>query len=167
MCGVGDRVPAVQVMTMTGDGPKPVRTEEVLGHGKAILFGLPGAFTPTCSDYHLPGFVLRVDDLKAKGVETIACVSVNDPFVMDAWGRTHGVGNDILMLADADGNFTRAMGLETDASAYGLGTRSQRYAADIDDGTIMWLAVEENFVDHQVSTADAVLAHLHYGSRSL
>src|SRR5271155_4908398 len=123
---VGDRVPEVTLMTMTNAGPKPVSSREVLGQGKVVLFAVPGAFTPTCSDYHLPGFVLRAEELRAKGVETIACLSVNDPFVMGAWGKDQNVGNDVVMLADGNGEFTKAVGLELDGSAVGLGTRSQR-----------------------------------------
>ncbi len=156
---VGDRIPDVQLMTMSGARPTPVRSGEVLGGGKVVLFAVPGAFTPTCSDYHLPGFVLRADDLRAKGVDTIACVSVNDPFVMDAWGDDRGVGDDILMLADGNGEFTEAMGLQMDGSSFGLGTRSQRYAAVIEDGVVTSLSVESG-PGLDVSSAEAVLANL-------
>jgi peroxiredoxin len=160
MVSIGDHVPDVQVMTMTSDGLQRVQTGELLGRGTAVLFAVPGAFTPVCSDFHLPGFVLRAEDLKVKGVDTIACVSVNDPFVMGAWGRAEGTNGDIVMLADPDAAFTSAMGMETDASDFGLGKRSQRYAAIIHDGQIDKLLVEEHFVDHAVSTADAVLTEL-------
>jgi peroxiredoxin len=156
---VGDRIPDVEIRTMTAEGPKPVRTGEALGRGKVVLFGLPGAFTPTCSDHHLPGFVLRAEDLKAKGVGTIACVSVNDPFVMGAWGEAQGVGDDVLMLADGNGDFTREMGLELDGSSFGLGTRSRRYAAVLEDGVVKSLNVERG-PGLEVSSADAVLASL-------
>ena len=127
---------------MTGNSPEASRSGDVLGKGKVVLFAVPGAFTPTCSDYHLPGFVHRADEFLAKGVDTVACVSVNDPFVMGAWGRDQEVGDRVLMLADGNGEFTRAMGLEADMSGAGLGPRSQRYAAVIDDGVVTALFVE-------------------------
>jgi peroxiredoxin len=154
---VGDRIPDVELHTMTKDGPKALRSTEALGRGKVVLFALPGAFTPTCSDYHLPGFVLRAEELRAKGVDTIACLSVNDPFVMDAWGRDQKVGDEILMLADGNGAFTTAVGLEMDGSAFGLGTRSQRYAAVIEDGVVTFLGVEPKS-GLSVSSAESVLA---------
>lgn len=155
----GDRIPDVQLMTTTGGRPTPVRSGEVLGRGKVVLFAVPGAFTPTCSDHHLPGFVLRADELRQKGVDTIACVSVNDPFVMDAWGSDRGVGDDVVMLADGNGEFTEAMGLTMDGSSFGLGTRSQRYAAVIDDGVVTALRVESG-PGLDVSSAESVLAEL-------
>jgi glutaredoxin/glutathione-dependent peroxiredoxin len=156
---VGDRIPDVQLMTMTGARPRPVQSGEALGRGKVVLFAVPGAFTPTCSDYHLPGFVVRADELRAKGVDVVACLSVNDPFVMGAWGSDQQVGDKVLMLADGNGDFTRAVGLEMDGSAFGLGTRSQRYAAIIEDGVVTALFVEpESGLD--VSSADSVLAAL-------
>jgi len=156
---VGDRIPDVDIWTTVNDEPQRVRSGEVLGRGTVVLFGVPGAFTPTCSDYHLPGYLVRSDDLKAKGGDTIACVSVNDPFVMEAWRRNQGVGKTILMLADGIGGFTREMGLETDKSAAGLGVRSQRYAAVIKDGVISTLLVEPGS-GLSVSSADSVLAAL-------
>src|SRR3954454_14439949 len=118
---VGDRIPDVKLMTKTADRPKPVQSGDVLGKGKVVLFAVPGAFTPTCSDYHLPGFVLRAEDLKAKGVDTIACISVNDAWVMGAWGQAQNAGDDVLMLADGSGEFAKAMGLELDMMGRGLG----------------------------------------------
>ena len=156
---VGDRVPDVEIRVMGSDGPEPIRTGDVLGRGKVVLFAVPGAFTPTCSDYHLPGFVIRANELRAKGADTIACLSVNDPFVMDAWGEDQEVGDAIIMLADGNGTFTRAMGLETDKSGAGLGVRSQRYAAVINDGIITTLLVEPGG-DLTVSSAESVLASL-------
>ncbi len=156
---IGDRIPDVQVMTSRPEGPVPVQTGEVLGHGKVVLFAVPGAFTPTCSDYHLPSYVIRYDDLKAKGVDSIVCVSVNDPFVMGAWGEAQHVDDRVLLLADGNGDFTRAMGLELDGSAIGLGTRSQRYAAIIEDGVVTSLQVEPG-PGLSVSAADAMLALL-------
>ena len=156
---VGDRVPDVEVMTMTPEGPKPVRTGEVLGKGKVVLFAVPGAFTPTCSDHHLPGFVLRAEELRAKGVETIACVAVNDAFVMGAWGKDREVGDSVVLLADGNADFTRAMGLELDGRGFGMGPRSQRYAAIIDDGVVTELLVEPGG-GLSVSSAESVLAKL-------
>jgi peroxiredoxin len=156
---VGDLIPDVEVQTMTDEGPKRVRTGEVLGKGKAVLFAVPGAFTPTCSDHHLPGFVVRSTDLKAKGVDTIACISVNDAFVMGAWSRDQNVGSSVLMLADGNGAFTEAVGLEMDGSPFGLGQRSQRYALVIDDGVVSHVFVEpKGGLD--VSSAESVLAAL-------
>ena len=156
---VGDSIPDVKLMTMTSEGPKPVQSGEVLGSGKVVLFAVPGAFTPTCSDYHLPGFVLRADDLKGKGVDTIACLAVNDPFVMGAWGEAQDVDGKVTMLSDGNGEFTGAIGLEMDGSGFGLGTRSQRYAAIIEDGVVKELLVEPG-PGLDVSSADAVLAKL-------
>ena len=153
---VGDRIPDVKVMTMGADGPVPVQTGEVLGNGKVVLFAVPGAFTPTCSDYHLPSYLIRYDDLKAKGVDTVACISVNDPFVMEAWGEDQHVGDAVTLLADGNGEFTRAVGLEMDGSGIGLGTRSQRYAMVIDDGVVSVLHVEPG-PGLTVSAADAIL----------
>jgi peroxiredoxin len=155
----GDKIPDVQLRTMTGDGPKPVSSTEALGKGRVVLFAVPGAFTPTCSDHHLPGFVVRADEIRAKGVDTIACISVNDPFVMGAWGRDQGVGDSVLMLADGNGEFTRAVGLELDGSGFGLGSRSQRYAAILDDGVVTSLFVEAK-PGLDVSSAESVLAAL-------
>jgi glutaredoxin/glutathione-dependent peroxiredoxin len=156
---VGDRIPDVKLMTMTDDGPRPVQSGEALGKGRVVLFAVPGAFTPTCSDHHLPGFVLRADDLRAKGVDTIACLAVNDAFVMGAWGQSQNTGDSILMLADGNGEFTAEAGLEMNGSGFGLGTRSQRYAAIIDDGVVSELLVEPA-PGLDVSSADSVLAKL-------
>jgi peroxiredoxin len=156
---VGDRIPDVELMTMTSDGVAPVQSGEVLGKGKVVLFAVPGAFTPTCSDHHLPGFVLRAEDIKAKGVDTIACIAVNDVFVMGAWGDAQGTGDSIAMLADGNGEFAAEVGLTLDGSGFGLGTRSQRYAAIIDDGVVTELMVEPN-PGLDVSSAEAVLAKL-------
>jgi len=156
---IGDKIPDVRIMTPGPDGPVPVQTGEVLGSGKVILFAVPGAFTPTCSDYHLPSYLLRHEDLTAKGVDRIACLSVNDPFVMGAWGEDRKVDDRILMLADGNGDFTRAVELEMDGSGFGLGTRSQRYAMVIEDGVVKVLNVEPG-PGLTVSAADAVLAEL-------
>lgn len=155
----GDRLPDVELWTMSPGGPQKVRTGELFGSGRSVLFAVPGAFTPTCSDYHLPGFVVRADDLRAKGVTTVACLSVNDPFVMGAWGQAQHVDDRVLMLSDGNGEFTRAMGLDFDGSGIGLGTRSQRYAAVVDDGVLTALFVEPG-PGLSVSSADAVLEAL-------
>jgi peroxiredoxin len=157
---VGDKLPDVKVYTFSDKGPEATTTAEVLGHGKVVLFAVPGAFTPTCSDHHLPGFVMRAEDLKAKGADSIVCISVNDPFVMGAWGKDQNVGGSVVMLADGNGEFTEAMGLTMDGSGFGLGAlRSQRYAAIIEDGVITWLAVEPG-PGLVASSAEEVLAAL-------
>jgi peroxiredoxin len=156
---VGDAIPDVELRTMAGKSPEAVRSLDVLGKGKVVLFAVPGAFTPTCSDYHLPGFVHRADEFLAKGVDTVACISVNDPFVMGAWGRDQKVGDRVLMLADGNGEFTKAMGLDADMSGAGLGPRSQRYAAVIEDGTVTALFVEPER-GLNVSSAESVLGAL-------
>ena len=156
---IGDEIPDVELRTMVRKTPEAIRSRDALGKGRVVLFAVPGAFTPTCSDYHLPGFVHRADELFAKNVDTVACISVNDPFVMGAWGRDQKVGDKVLMLADGNGEFTRAMGLEADMSGAGLGARSQRYAAVLDDGIVTALFVETERGLH-VSSAEAVLAAL-------
>lgn len=156
---VGDRIPDVKVMTPTADGPKPVQTAEVLGSGKVVLFAVPGAFTPTCSDFHFPGYVLRADELEAKGVGTIACIAVNDAFVMGAWGQAHDVDGRVLLLADGSADFARTVGLDIDLSGGGLGVRSRRYAAVIEDGVVKELAVEEG-LGLEASSADKILQKL-------
>lgn len=154
---VGDKVPDISVKLMKDGTPETVQTGDVLGTGKVVLFAVPGAFTPGCSKIHLPGYVQRGAELKAKGIDTIACVSVNDPWVMEAWGESQGVGGEIVMLADGSGEFTKAMGLELDVTAAGLGIRSQRYAAVIEDGVITELDVEAGgAID--VSTCENILS---------
>jgi peroxiredoxin len=139
---VGDTIPDIEVMTYGDEGPTKVQTSAVLGSGKVVLFAVPGAFTPTCSDFHLPGYVLRSEELAAKGVTTVACISVNDAFVMNAWGKDQNVDDKVVMLADGNGEFTKAVGLEMDGSGFGLGTRSQRYALIIEDGVVTKVSVE-------------------------
>ena len=156
---VGDRLPDVELHVMGKEGPRAVHSGEVLGKGKVVLFAVPGAFTPTCSDHHLPGFVVRAEDLHAKGVDRIACLSVNDAFVMGAWSRDRQVGDSVLMLADGNGDFTRAMGLEMDGSGFGLGTRSQRYVAIVEDGVVTSLFVEPG-PGLSVSSVESVLGVL-------
>lgn len=139
---VGSKVPDVEVKVLRDGMPATVQTGDVLGKGKVVLIAVPGAFTPTCSKLHLPGYVQRADELHAKGVDTIACISVNDAWVMATWGEAQGVGDNIVMLADGNGDFTKAMDLVFDGSGIGLGTRSKRYAAVIEDGIITDLEVE-------------------------
>jgi peroxiredoxin len=156
---LGDPIPDVKVFTFGENGPQPTTSGEILGTGKVVLFAVPGAFTPTCSDHHLPGFVLRTEEIKAKGVDRIVCLSVNDPFVMGAWGRDQNVGTSVIMLSDGNGEFTAAMGLGMDGSGVGLGARSQRYAAIIDEGVVTWLGVEPG-PGLSASSAEEVLAAL-------
>lgn len=153
---VGDTIPDIQIMTTKGGKPTHVQSREVLGSGKVILFGVPGAFTPTCSDYHLPSYVIRRQELAAKGVDAVACISVNDPFVMDAWRDSQNVEDSVLMLADGNGEFTAAIGLEMDGTGFGLGCRSQRYAMVLQDGVVTVLHIEPGG-GLTVSAADAIL----------
>ena len=156
---VGDKIPSATLQHMTESGPEAITTEAVFAGKKVVLFALPGAFTPTCSAKHLPGFVSQAGEIKAKGVATIACLSVNDAFVMSAWGKDQGVGDKVLMLADGSAELTKAMGLELDLTPRGLGLRSDRYAMIVEDGVVTLLNREEpgNF---DVSSAETVLAAL-------
>ena len=156
---VGDRLPSATLTIMTAEGPKPLTTAELCEGKKVVLFAVPGAFTPTCSVQHLPGYVDNTQSLKDKGVDTVACVSVNDPFVMGAWGKDREVGEDLMMLSDGNGDFTAAIGLEMDGSGFGLGTRSQRYAMIIDDGVVSTLNVESG-PGLDVSSAETILSEL-------
>ncbi|WP_439637516.1 peroxiredoxin [Oceanicaulis sp.] len=156
---VGDTLPDVTFMTMTADGPQPMSTDDVFAGKRVALFAVPGAYTPTCSAKHLPGFIEKASQLQAKGVDRIACTSVNDVFVMGAWGKDQGAGDAVLMLADGNGDFASALGLEMDGSAFGMGKRSQRYALVVNDKVIEHLFVDEpgNF---EVSSAEHVLSAL-------
>jgi glutaredoxin/glutathione-dependent peroxiredoxin len=154
----GDRIPETTLTTMTDSGPSPISTTELFKDRKVVLFSVPGAFTPTCSAKHLPGFVEHAEDLFAKGVDTIACMAVNDVFVMNAWGKSANAGR-ILMLADGNGEFTRALGLELDATAFGMGQRSQRFALVAVDGVVTGLFVEAPG-EFRVSSAEHVLSNL-------
>ncbi|MDA8251129.1 MAG: peroxiredoxin [Rhodospirillales bacterium] len=156
---VGDQIPSMKLMTPMPDGPKEISTDEIFKGKKVVLFAVPGAFTPTCSAKHLPGFVERVDEIRAKGVDTVACMAVNDVFVMGAWGKDQGVEGKVLMLADGSGAFTKALGLELDLVARGLGVRSQRFALVVQDGKVTHLAVEQPG-GFDVSRAEAVLGVL-------
>jgi peroxiredoxin len=156
---VGDKVPDVTLHHMTGEGPADISTGEIFSGKKVVLFALPGAFTPTCSGKHVPGFLRHAEEIKAKGVDTIACLSVNDAFVMGAWGEDQGVGDKIAMLADGSCAFTKAAGLELDLTGRGFGVRSQRYAMIVEDGVVTSLKVEEGG-GFDVSSAESVLAEL-------
>jgi peroxiredoxin len=156
---VGDKIPDVKLMAATPEGPKPVQSTEALGSGKVVLFAVPGAFTPTCSETHFPGFVVRADDIKAKGVDTIACIAVNDAFVMSAWGAQQDPDGQLTLLSDGNGDFTGEVGLELDGRGFGLGTRSQRYAAIIEDGVVSELLVEPA-AGVDVSSAESILGKL-------
>ncbi|MCY3818064.1 MAG: peroxiredoxin [Gammaproteobacteria bacterium] len=154
----GDKLPEATVHTIRDGMPAPVSTGELFGGKKVVLFAVPGAFTPTCSEQHLPGYVANADALREKGVDSIVCVAVNDPFVMDAWSQDRGAG-DLTMACDGNGDFTRALGLEMDGRGFGLGTRSQRYAMIVEDGTVTKLAVEGPG-EFDVSRAEAILEAL-------
>ena len=156
---VGDKLPSATFMTMGPDGPQPVNSDELFAGKTVALFAVPGAFTPTCSAKHLPGFKEKAADLKAKGVDRIACVSVNDVFVMGAWAKDQGVGEEIQLLADGNGAFTKAIGLELDGSKFGMGSRSQRYSLIAKDGVVEQLNVEEGG-EFRVSSADYLLNQL-------
>lgn len=156
---VGETVPQSSFTTFGPDGPKPLTTDELLKGKTVALFAVPGAFTPTCSARHLPSFKQHAAELKKKGVDVIACIAVNDVFVMKAWGEAQGVGDDILMLADGNGTFTKAIGLELDGSRFGLGQRSQRYSMIVKDGVVKELNVEQGG-EYRVSSAEYMLEQL-------
>jgi peroxiredoxin len=153
---VGEKIPSATLKVKTDEGIKDVTTDELFGGKTVVLFALPGAFTPTCSAKHLPGFIEAADAMKAKGVDTIGCLSVNDAFVMGAWGRDQGAGDKVVMLADGNADLTKKLGLDFDGSGFGLGTRSQRYAMLVKDGTVSALQVEEPGA-FEVSSAEAVM----------
>ena len=152
----GDRIPSGTFGVMTDAGPGAISTDELFSGKKVVLVSVPGAFTPTCSMNHLPGFVDQTAALKDKGVDTVACMAVNDVFVMDAWGKDRGVGDDVVMLADGNGEYAQALGLEMDASGFGMGMRGQRFAIVVDDGVVSHLAVEAPG-QFEVSKAEAIL----------
>lgn len=156
---VGDKVPQSTLTQMSAEGPAPISTDEIFGGKKVVLFAVPGAFTPTCSAQHLPGFVQNADALLAKGVDSIVCMSVNDVFVMDAWGKDRNVGDKVAMLADGNGDFTKALGLELDASGFGMGHRSQRFSFIAEDGVITQLNLEEGGA-FEKSSAEVALSQL-------
>ena len=159
---VGDKIPTSGFAHMVDGKPTPISSEELFAGKTVALFALPGAFTPTCSAKHVPGYVQNYAAFKDKGVDTIACVSVNDAFVMGAWGKDQGAGDKVLMLADGNGDFTRAVGLEFDASKFGMGKRSQRYSMLVKDGVVKSLNVEEpgafdvSSAEHMMSSGELV-----------
>lgn len=154
----GDKLPAATLHMMQEGRPNAVSTDDLFAGKKVVLFAVPGAFTPTCSQAHLPGYVVNADAIKSKGVDSIVCLSVNDAFVMDAWGHNANA-EELLMVGDGNGDFTKALGLEMDGSGFGLGTRSQRYAMIVEDGTVTKLAVEAPG-QFEVSAAEAILEAL-------
>ena len=156
---VGEKMPAGVFGVMTESGPGAMSTDELFAGKKVVLVSVPGAFTPTCSAQHLPGFLEHGDAIAAKGIDTVACMAVNDVFVMDAWGKDQGVGDKVAMLADGNGEYAAALGLEMDGSAFGMGTRGQRFAIVVDDGTATHVAVEAPG-QFEVSKAESVLAAL-------
>ncbi len=155
----GDRIPAGKLKVMAAEGPLNVDAGELLGTGRVVLFSVPGAFTPTCSAKHLPGFVDKAAELGRKGVGKLVCLSVNDVFVMSAWGKSQGVGESIVMAADGNGDYTRALGLELDARGFGMGMRGQRFALVIEDGVVKQVHVEQPG-EFKVSSAEHVLESL-------
>jgi len=155
----GDRIPEGKLKVMGKDGPMNASAQELLGQGRVVLFSVPGAFTPTCNAKHLPGFVQQAAALRAKGVGKLVCLAVNDVFVMDAWGRSAGVGDAIVMAADGNGEYTRALGLELDARGFGMGMRGQRFAVVIENGVVSQVHVEAPG-EFKVSSADYILGRL-------
>ncbi|MDQ7246988.1 peroxiredoxin [Dongia sedimenti] len=156
---VGDKLPSISLKYMNKDGMQTATTDDLFKGKKAVLFGLPGAFTPTCSAKHLPGFVTHAEDLKKKGVEVIACLSVNDAFVMDAWGKAQNAGEKVLMLADGNADFAKATGLTMDGTGYGMGLRTSRWAMVLEDGKVKTLNIEAPGA-FEVSSAEAVMKAL-------
>lgn len=155
----GDKIPAATLKHKTPDGIKDIDTEELFAGKKVVLFAVPGAFTPTCSAKHLPGFISRANELKSKGVDIIACISVNDAFVMDAWGSNQNAGENVMMLADGSAFFTKAIGQELDRTEAGMGIRSARYAMIVDDGVVTEMLAEEPGA-FEISSAEFVLGKL-------
>jgi len=155
---VGTPLPAATFKTMTADGPSEIRTDELTRGRRVVLFGVPGAFTPTCDRNHLPGFLERIDDFRQKGIDEVAVVSVNDVFVMDAWAKASGGAGKVTFLADGSADFTRAIGLDIDASGFGMGVRSKRYSMLVEDGVVKVLNIEEVPTEAQRSGAAALLA---------
>ena len=156
---VGGKIPSVTLMQMKDGSPKPVKTDELFAGKKVVVFALPGAFTPTCSAKHLPGFIQHAAEIKKKGIDAIACVSVNDVFVMNAWGEQQGAGDKVMMLADGNGELTAALGLEMDGTKYGMGKRSQRYSMLVENGVVKQLNVEEPGA-FSVSSAEHILKQI-------
>jgi glutaredoxin/glutathione-dependent peroxiredoxin len=156
---VGEKLPSGTLKVADGNGIRDVTTEQLFGGRKVVLFSVPGAFTPTCSAKHLPGFVQNADAIRAKGIDAIVCLAVNDAFVMGAWGREQQVGDKVIMAADGNGEWTRALGLDLDASRFGMGIRGQRFAMVVEDGVVRKLAIEAPG-KFEVSSAEAILQGL-------
>jgi glutaredoxin/glutathione-dependent peroxiredoxin len=156
---VGDRIPSGTLSHMTATGPAPISTDDVFKGKRVVLFAVPGAFTPTCSNKHLPGYLKQYDGFKAKGIDSIVCLSVNDTFVMAAWGAAHEVGDKILMLADGNADYAKALGLEADFSKFGMGLRSKRFSMIVDDGIVKELNVEAPG-EFKVSSAESTACQL-------
>jgi peroxiredoxin len=157
---VGDKIPAATLKSVTADGPKDITTDELFRGKKVVLFAVPGAFTPACSQRHLPGYVEKAGDLKKKGIDTIACIAVNDPAVMGAWGKAQNVGDKVMMLADGSADFARTIGLDIDLARAGLGIRSKRYSMLVEDGTVKKLNLEPAPGKVEVSGGDTLLGQL-------
>ncbi len=155
---VGDRVPEAKMTIMSAQGPQDITTSEIFSGKKVVVFAVPGAYTPTCSNAHLPGFVAKADKIRAAGVDRIVCLAVNDAFVMDAWGKSQNA-EDLMMVADGNGDFTKAMGVELDGTGFGMGTRSVRYSLIAEDGKITVLNLEKGGA-FEVSSAEAILESL-------
>ena len=156
---VGDRIPSVNLTYMAAEGPTNINTDDLFAGKRTVMFALPGAYTPTCSAAHLPGFVVHADALASKGIQQIVCMSVNDAFVMDAWGKQHNATGNVMMIADGNADFAKAVGLDVDLSERGMGIRSQRYAMVIDDGVVELLRVEQAG-KFEVSDAESILREL-------
>lgn len=160
---VGDQVPSAEFFVLGADGPGKVSTDDIFKGKKVVLFAVPGAFTPTCHQQHMPGFVKRLDDLKSKGYDTIACTAVNDIFVLDHWAKATGADGNVVMLGDGNAEFAKKIGLDIDLTDFGLGVRSKRYAMVVHDGTVKVLNVEDAPPEHSSSSADAVCSAVEAG----
>ena len=160
MIAAGERIPEATFHIMTADGPSEISSEEVFAGKKVVLFAVPGAYTPTCHMKHLPGFIQHADGFKAKGVDSIVCTAVNDPFVLDHWAKATGADGKIIFLADGNANFAKTIGADLDASAVGLGTRSKRYAMLVEDGEVKSVHVEDAPTEVTTSSADTLLQEI-------
>lgn len=157
---IGDKIPSVKLTTVSDQGPRPITTDDFFGGKKIVVFAVPGAFTPTCSEQHLPGFVQHADEILGKGVDAIACLSVNDAFVMGAWAKSGSAGDKITMLADGNADLTKALGLELDGSSFGMGIRAKRFSMIVEDGVVKALNIEPSGAGLEVSGADKILEQL-------
>lgn len=157
---VGQKIPDVKLTVMGSDGPAPIQTSEFFSGKKVALFAVPGAFTPTCHEQHLPGFLAAADQLKAKGIDAIACTAVNDIFVLDAWAKARSANDTVAMLADGSADFAKALGLDIDLTPFGMGTRSKRYAMVVDNGAVTYISIEDSPPAHDKSSAEKLLATL-------